>query len=477
MKKILLGVSLCVAMCACNDIAFMNEPVQENETMLSRSGETTSAENYTVTPEMVCKYLNIARKGKTINSLTPMIENGDTLAYVAQYADTLGWDLISGDRRIAPVLAFADSGIIDISDINNPAVKAVLGMLQISRDVQNSNNTEKHSMWKSLEPKVNNNTIIPRGWGQGKWIAIDTIYNDQSEGISHIIKTKWGQDYPWNVYTPFDSIKLDPENNETYGIYHSAVGCGAVALGQLIYHYRKNNNRGITLPMEAYFTDSIVGSTPTFSNFSVNGWNNLAKNINENNTNKSALFLSYLGSQLDLDYSVVTEVQKDSIMPVMNVYKLIGNENNVYDFEKIWLSLKSSKPILMCALGPLIGHAFLIDGYRENLEEIYVNYVFDPYYEISEDELSTEDLSLFEWPEKEDPFEGIVTKRKYWNYDDRKYISMNWGWDGSSDDIYFLAYNRTLEDVEYECEGTIYSPSWLGYNNVIYYIYNIAEMP
>ena len=44
------------------------------------------------------------------------------------------------------------------------------------------------------------------------------------------------------------------------------------------------------------------------------------------------------------------------------------------------------------------------------------------------------------------------------------------------DDIYFLAYNRTLEDVEYEYEGTIYTPSWLGYNNVIYYIYNIAEM-
>ncbi|MBE6311066.1 MAG: hypothetical protein E7080_08445, partial [Bacteroidales bacterium] len=111
MKKLVLFVSLCVAMCACNDNALMNEPIQESETILSRSGETTSAENYTVTPEMVCKYLNIARKGKTINSITPVIENGDTLAYVAQYADTLGWDLISGDRRLYPVLANSEAGV------------------------------------------------------------------------------------------------------------------------------------------------------------------------------------------------------------------------------------------------------------------------------------------------------------------------------------------------------------------------------
>ena len=116
MKKILLGVSLCVAMCACNDNALINEPVQESEAVLSRSGETTSTESYTVTPEMVCKYLNIARKGKTINSLTPVVENGDTLAYVAQYADTIGWDLISGDRRLDPILANSETGVLNLSD-------------------------------------------------------------------------------------------------------------------------------------------------------------------------------------------------------------------------------------------------------------------------------------------------------------------------------------------------------------------------
>ena len=62
MKKCFLLISLCVAMCACNENTFINEPVQENDLVMSRSGETPSSENYTVTPEMVCKYLNIARK-------------------------------------------------------------------------------------------------------------------------------------------------------------------------------------------------------------------------------------------------------------------------------------------------------------------------------------------------------------------------------------------------------------------------------
>ena len=471
-------ILLCVAMCACNDSMFINEPTQETNAILSRSSEISTSECYTVTPEMVHKYLNITRNGRTVKVLTPLVENGDTLAYVAQYDETLGWDLISGDCRISPVLAFADNGVLNINDsINNPAVKAVIGMLQTSRDVKISNKTEKHSIWKALESKVYNNTITPRGAGQGKWIATDTVYSNQSESKSHIIKTKWGQGTPWNIYTPLDWLKSDPDDNETYGIYHTAVGCGAVAVGQLIYHYRKANNRDITLPLVATFTDSIVGAVPTFSNFSVSGWDGMAKSANESGTTIVARFLSYLGKQLNLDYGVETGVQADSIMPILNHYKLTGNESNVYDFDKVWMSLESSKPIITCAYGTYSGHAFLIDGYRKLMEETYVEYVFDPYYEISEDELNTEDLSLFEWPEKDDPFSSTVTKRKYWNYDDSKYISMNWGWDGSSDDIYFLAYNRTLEDVEYECEGTAYSPSWLGYNNVIYYIYNITEMP
>ncbi len=70
MKKIftvtLLGIAtLTGLLVACSDNnVIVEEPMQESEMMLSRSGETASVENFIVTPEMVCKYINIARKGK-----------------------------------------------------------------------------------------------------------------------------------------------------------------------------------------------------------------------------------------------------------------------------------------------------------------------------------------------------------------------------------------------------------------------------
>ena len=486
MKTKLLSVMslIVVAMCACNNNSFVNEPIQESEVVMSRAGESSSVGEYTVTPEMVCKYLNLARKGKNINSLNPIVENGDTLAYVAQYDESQGWDLISGDRRISPVLAFSDEGVLNIVDsINNPAVKAVCGMLQIIRDAKSTNNIEKHSIWKALEHKVYNNTVIPRGWGQGKWIAIDTVYNYQAGGINHIIKTQWGQDYPWNIYTPLGWIKTDQENNETYGIYHCAVGCGAVALGQLIYHYRKNNNRGIALPTSAYFTDSIVGSRPIFSNFSVAGWSGLANNKNENGTASTARFLSYLGGQLNSNYGHETNITPDSLFPILNAYQLTGSELNTYDYYKVLESLKANKPVIMGASNNgLQGHAFLIDCYRNIIDEIYVNYEFDPYYEVSEDELSIEDPKLFEWPEKENPFEGVVMKREYWEYSNSIYFRMNWGYDGAGDNINYIACYKSLEDMKLEqqsgivTDGYIYT-EWAQYNRVEYCIYNIVEMP
>lgn len=49
MKTKILFISLCIAMCACNDNVFINEPIQETEVVMSRSGETSS-DSYIVTP-------------------------------------------------------------------------------------------------------------------------------------------------------------------------------------------------------------------------------------------------------------------------------------------------------------------------------------------------------------------------------------------------------------------------------------------
>ena len=162
MKKFFLFALVAIAMCACSESTMMNEP---DNPVLSRSNDQTPTVSYSVTPDMVCKYLNIARKGKTIDSITPVIEDGDTLAYVVQYTENKGWDLISGDKRVAPVLASASSGILNLNDTTNPAVKALNGMVQIVLDAKESADTTKHQVWKAFEPKniIANYTPQSRG--------------------------------------------------------------------------------------------------------------------------------------------------------------------------------------------------------------------------------------------------------------------------------------------------------------------------
>ena len=355
MRKILLGISLCVAMCACNDNAFMNEPVQENESMLSRSGETTSVENYTVTPEMVCKYLNIARKGKTLNSLTPVVENGDTLAYVAQYADTLGWDLISGDRRLDPILANSETGVLNLSDTINPAVGAVKGMIHTVKQTKGCFEIQKHPIWKSLEPKEKkaNNNPQARGIGFGKWIAQDTVYESESYTRPHIITTKWGQGYPWNLKTP----RLNGQPTQ--------VGCVPVAAGQIIYHFRKNNPKGVELPETAIFTDyyyDMLTGIPNFSNYSIESWSNFKLNAqtayNENDI--TVIFLSFLGDQIGMQYGIQSTVPRsDNIKNILlNSYHIESTRTSTYNFNQILSNLQSGKPIYACFNGSQIGHAY-----------------------------------------------------------------------------------------------------------------------
>ena len=73
MKKFFLFALVAIAMCACSESTMMNEP---DNPVLSRSNDQTPTVSYSVTPDMVCKYLNIARKGKTIDSITLCLDKG-----------------------------------------------------------------------------------------------------------------------------------------------------------------------------------------------------------------------------------------------------------------------------------------------------------------------------------------------------------------------------------------------------------------
>ena len=461
MKKVFLFALIAIVMCACSDNMMLNEP--ENP-VLCRSNDQTPTVSYSVTPDMVCKYLNIARKGKTIDSITPVIEDGDTLAYVAQYTGNNGWDLISGDKRVAPVLASANSGILNLNDTINPAVKALNGMVQIVLDAKESADTIKDKMWEFLEPKtiVINNRPQQRGNGIGKWIIDDTIYESDNYTAPHIITTKWGQGEPWFYKTPYI--------NGT----HSKVGCVSVAAGQIIYHFRKNNNRDILLPTKITYNDTINGY-PTFTDFSTFGWSSIktVANYAWNPDNGTAKFLSYLGNQLGTRYGLNESGADPNDVPgVLASYRLSSTKSNMYNFDIILENLKSSKPVYVsCESTNGIGHSFIIDAYEYRVERMYVKFIWDPNAELEDGEDPMPESAI---TDKDGKYERIedITCQEYYS------IMMNWGYDGSYDNYKYTAYSYTKwgEDspiIRY------YDPYWTinlsTYTNFGFMIYNITE--
>ena len=481
MKKVFLIALFAIAMSACSDNMIMNEPEMHNANELSRSSETSTSE-YTVTPDMVCKYINLYHKDHELKNLTSIIRDGDTLAYVAEYQQ--GWDFFTGDKRMPPIMIMSETGNLNFSDNGEPDIKGLTGALKLIKNKKYSNDTIKDPTWHFLEPPTKKeNVAISRSgeYGEGMWIPIDTIIDFRGSRINHILETKWGQYPPWDQYTPYISGE------------HSVVGCVAVATAQQIYHFRKNNNRGITLPLSATYSDYENG-TPSFSNFSTSGWCGLANSLSDTGTDKVSMFMSYIGQLQNLDYGLGeggTSGQNSVIFETLNQFKLTGTVSNNYSYEKLISNLKDSIPVILCAsYNPLMGgHAFNVDGYTENIQLDYVSYYWDPDYRITLDDLHYVEDWRFQEPVSYGTTENKGDYKEYHN-NSRKYvyIRMNWGYSGDADDTSFLAYYYSGDGLN--INESVYSPDWTivrnyqykdgetseEFNYVYYAIYDCAEM-
>ena len=392
---------------------------------------------------MVCKYLNIARKEKTVNSLTPVIENGDTLAYVAQYANNQGWDLISGDRRIAPILAFAETGTVDMTDTISPGVNALRGMLYMVYDIKSSNETTKHEVWEKLEPKTYNR-IMPRDTGTGMWIALDTVSEKEVYAPQRLIKTKWGQAEPWNIYTPYKNGK------------HCLVGCAAVAVAQYIYYYRENNHAGYTLPTTVSY-ENIINSTPFFSNFSESGWIGMACDSTDANTDKAAMFMSYLGKQMLLSYDINnTSGHVFYARHALDIYNINRIDKYNFDGPAIENSILNGNPVFIAASTENQGgHMFIIDGCLKRIERTYASFFWDPGYKYTQDDIIKYEPWRFEENIHLADEKGEYMERNLY-YDEQINIAMNWGWNGRNDNYYYILGRRSNPDSNFN----YYAPNW-----------------
>lgn len=219
---------------------------------------------------------------KTAKNVTARSANVDSYDDVDLYlynmkntADgTEGFAITSTDRRIGTVLAFVPQGAIEDAE-ENPFFEVFFDNLEEYID-------ETVEIWNDLsdeeinESRASASSIIT----SGKYTFSNWQYNSGNE--KHILKTNWGQWYPYN--TIVNKKKNDGKSYPT--------GCGPTALAQLLAN--------LEYPKKCSLSEDVCAGVEY--NWSLMKANKNANYVSASAKNMIAVLMYELGKGLNVSY-------------------------------------------------------------------------------------------------------------------------------------------------------------------------------
>ena len=446
--NLFVGIFLFIS---CTQDEILNHAVEQPVATRSVE-ETAQVDDYKVNNQLLQKYLKSIKKDTDVKSITPLIREGNTLAYAVQYSQ--GWDVVSGDKRLPPVMVKSE---VDTFDINT---SGVLPLLNYIENFQSNATGEILKVWSVLEPKQTSYAMsrsLNDKMTVGMWrpvIESEGDAGDEDAGYSfdtdytdtgHLIKTTWWQRAPWDEFTPYINGK-------------TPVGCEAVAIGQIIYFFRENNPREVTFPSNSYL--SMTTGLPVFE-ANTNDWSLIAKVSSDyDKISKTAAFLSYLGSTHIMDLTCTTAATSGGIPNMivgLDSFKIDTDILNGYSYSTIVSNIYRGLPVGVVSMlkNSTSRHAYIIDRIMTATERRYKQYYWDPDYVVSEEEFYRNPAEMFEEP-SEDPNKGTIYKEIDESYVEMVYFGMNWGlFNGTSNNNLYLAKYDT-----YGGQTTYLDPYW-----------------
>ncbi len=191
-------------------------------------------------PKQIAIEASVKHYDKLYNT-RPFVENVKTVSindtvcyYLIGFRDS-GWCVISADYAIEPVLAFGNSTLSD-----DDTVHAFMDLLhwysdQIISDLRKENPRVENPRWSQLLSNSLSTRYIPFDYG---------LLDKTGRG-----NNMWGQYGNNNFLYGYGSdcsptYNADCPSNNTCECGHKPVGCGAVAIGQLMWYWKwpKNTN-------------------------------------------------------------------------------------------------------------------------------------------------------------------------------------------------------------------------------------------
>lgn len=443
MRKIAIIIQLFVLVVSCTKSNDLHTFYKQNETATYVAPRRSSVLSYEDIDSFVRE-----RKGGVITrnsdeyDIKPITHAGNTIMYLVNYTD--GWELLSGDIRLEPIIAYCASGNITEKDLfSNPAQSDVFNGLAQCLDSLVSNPVE---ICENIETKGNPTPPHTYYDSDGRWwvFAYRYLSSQSTQTQNPLTGLKWGQGYKsyplltnrkWNICMPYRSPSL------TARCY---AGCSPVAGAQvLVYLHNKYGTPASfykNSTCSAYLADttSIVTlntSNTTFSNYG-NYWSLLPSEGNGASDDQfiaASSLLLHMGKLTGANYKYHgTAAGLDDIKTAFSTYGY--NSTLSYNYIDIFRTqiYVNKLPIIVRIVGQRVtptstttlDHAVVPEGYQRSTE-VYT-YVY-----------KNGDSGTFEYQ----------THQYTFTYD---YVSVNWGYDG---------------DGEYNSSGDVI---WHNLNSVLY---------
>ena len=412
--------------------------------------------SYEVTSEDIeayIKYKALASKDESfeVKYVIPFPDEDNPALYAIIFNDY--WELISTDKRTAPVIASGEGIFNQVIENNNLLswIHCLADEVSVLKetDAYPKNADQYLQFWRLIKADkdlVQTISLPTRSEGPdtldhpvpGHYEIIDlNSYETVISSINHLIQTKWGQTYPFNKYCPRDSSEWIPY----HGHPRCHAGCIPVAAGQLVYYYHYESDSS----PEVYDSAFCYTREDSLTNWSLMGqYNKSSSNWSKFQTNDSldmaAVMLANIGQGVHIKYHYGA-TGLPTIEPIVDClfdeydlecyYDHFYSLNfNMIPYDYIYSLLVDGYPSMLAAFANYVivspgdtlfknGHAFIVDRYKNS-------YITNEYtFHFVADDPTLPDIV-------EDVFyvETLPTVR---------YFGMNWGWTGQGDDTWCVS--------------------------------------
>ena len=283
----------------------------------------------------------------------------DVRFHIINFADNQGFALVSADSRTTGIYAYSETGNLDIEDaIENTGFGDFMesAAKHYENEIDISKNNTRGGSIGPLPPDPNGITKL----NMEEWNGV-MYYVDHQTMIAYtyepLLQVKWHQLSPYNYYCP------EITTNSWYLDGKAATGCGPIAVAQIMSYYQYPS-----IVLSTHFDWESIMTAPSYTYFDYS-----------NASLATAYLIHKVGESSHAVYGEQTSTYliDDATTLFLCGYGYSGPES--FSESKVRSSIASHYPVLMSGRQNGNGHAWVIDGYRQNKMVSTYYYKTPPY--------------------------------------------------------------------------------------------------